>query len=99
VKLERINIFSEVSMLAAFAAAPCMWNFREMIHVFSFLSVLFLMTAMSQWMMVLIYWSNSIPMQRTYPSKCSRATKPGKPLQMITFVDSNHATNLLTHRS
>jgi hypothetical protein len=37
VKLGRINICAEVSMMAAFSAAPRMGHLKAVIHIFSFL--------------------------------------------------------------
>jgi hypothetical protein len=104
VELGQINICAEVSMLAAFAAAPRVGHFKAMLHIFSFLS--------HHPRCRLVFDDSYVPItdgpdhdwSDFYPNAKEllppNAPEPhGRPLQMITFVDSDHAGDLLTRRS
>jgi hypothetical protein len=101
VELGRINICTEVSMLAAFAAAPRMGHFKAMIHIFSFLS--------HNPRCRLVFDDSYVPLQpgrkydwsAFYPNATEllppNAPAPrGKAVQMIAFLDSDHAGDLFT---
>lgn len=104
VELGRINICTEVSMLAAFCAAPRLGHFNAMLHIFSFL--------LHHPPCRLVFDTSfvDLPVEQEhdwtefYPN-AAEAIPPNAPepfgtqLQMVAFVDSDHAGDLLTRRS
>jgi hypothetical protein len=105
VELGRINICAEVSMLAAFTVAPRVGHFSAMIHIFAFLN----QHPRCRLVFDASYVEEVLPTGDTdwsefYPNAReelpSNAPKPmGKPVQIIAFSDSDHATDTLTRRS
>lgn len=105
VELGRINICAEVSMLAAFSAAPRIGHFNAMLHIFAFLA--------HHPRSRLVFDSTFVPdlndgpdqdWQEFYPGveeeiPVNAPKALGKSVQMICFVDSDHAGDLLTRRS
>jgi hypothetical protein len=105
VELGRINICTEVSMMASFTAAPRVGHFMALMHIFAFLH--------SHPRCRLVFddsyvpyesdefehdWSEFYPnAMEDIPPNAPRAL--GKPVQMTAFVDSDHAGDLLTRRS
>lgn len=104
VELGQINITTEVSMLAAYCAAPRIGHFNAMLHIFAFLKL----HPRSR----LVFDDSYVPIDEGpqedfsefYPN-ASEDIPPnapearGKAVQMIAFSDSDHAGDLLTRRS
>lgn len=104
VELGQINITTEVSMLAAYCAAPRIGHFNAMLHIFAFLKL----HPRSR----LVFDDSYVPIEEGpqedfsefYPN-ASEDIPPnapearGKAVQMIAFSDSDHAGDLLTRRS
>jgi hypothetical protein len=104
VELGRIDICSEVSMLAAFTAAPRTGHFAGILHMFAYLNK-------HSWSRLVFDNSydriyNEVEANRTgfYPD--AREDVPadmpeprGKEVQIIAFIDADHAGDLLTRRS
>ena len=104
VELGQINITAEVSMLAAFSAAPRIGHFNAMLHIFAFLKL----HPRSR----LVFDESYVPIQEGpvedfsefYPNASedippNAPEERGKAVQMIAFSDSDHAGDLLTRRS
>lgn len=104
VELGQINIATEVSMLAAYCAAPRIGHFNAMLHIFAFLKL----HPRSR----LVFDDSYVPIDHGpvadfsefYPD--AREEIPpnapearGKVVQVIAFSDSDHAGDLLTRRS
>jgi hypothetical protein len=104
VELGRINICAEVSMMAAFTAALRLGHFDAMLHIFAFLH--------HHPRSGLVFddryfdciekpaehdWHEFYP--DAYELLPPNALRPlGKPIEMVAFVDSDHAGDLLTRR-
>jgi hypothetical protein len=91
-------------MLAAFAAAPRIGHFKAMIHIFSFLShhprcrLVFDDSYVSLEPGPKYDWSAFFPnAAEVLPPNAPSPRE--KPVQMITFVDLDHASDQLTRRS
>ena len=104
VELGRIDITTEVSMLAAFLAGPREGHVEAMLHLFAYLkfhdrSRLVLDPSyiehgdepMGDWTAFYPNAKEEVPLDAPEPL--------GNPLQMTCFVDSDHAGDLLTRRS
>ena len=105
VELGRINICTEVSMLAAYSMAPRIGHFNAMLHIFAFLH--------HHPRCRLVFDDSYVPLPES-PAECdwhefypgakevippNAPTPLGKHVQMICFCDSDHAGDLLTRRS
>lgn len=104
VELGRINICAEVSMLAAYTVAPRIGHFRAMLHVFAFLSHHPRCHLVFDAKYVNIDDGPDRDWYDFYPDAKEQippnAPEPlGKEVEMIAFVDSDHAGDLLTRRS
>lgn len=105
VELGRINICTEVSMLAAFTVAPRIGHFNAMLHIFAFLKHHpRCRLVMDDNYVDIKYPQHDIDWQEFYPDVQEEippnAPSPrGKPVQMIAFVDSDHAGDTVTRRS
>jgi hypothetical protein len=106
VKLGRINITTEVSMLASYTIAPRLGHFQAMLHVFAFLyhhprcRLVFddSYVKIQDDETITDEWREFYPdAKEDVPPNAPRAL--GKPVQMITFCDADHAGDLLTRRS
>jgi hypothetical protein len=104
VELGRINICTEVSMLASFTTAPRAGHFDALLHIFAFLH--------HHPRCRLVFDHSYVPLEEAAPHdwqefypNATEAVPPnapralGKPVQMIAFVDADHAGDLLTRRS
>ena len=104
VELGQINITAEVSMLAAYCAAPRIGHFNAMLHIFAFLKL----HPRSR----LVFDDSYVPLEPSsmedfsefYPNASedippNAPEERGKAVQMIAFSDSDHAGDLLTRRS
>ena len=104
VELGRINITAEVSMMAAFSAAPRIGHFQALMHIFAFLHHHPRCRLVFDDSYVQIDDGEDKDWRDFYPNASEdlppNAPKArGKPVQMIVFVDSDHAGDLLTRRS
>jgi Reverse transcriptase (RNA-dependent DNA polymerase) len=104
VELGRIDICTEVSMLAAHTAKPRMGHFQAMLHVFAYLRqharsrlvfddsyIRYPVVATPDWKDFYPNAKEDIPTNAPQPR--------GKEVQITAFVDSDHAGDLLTRRS
>jgi hypothetical protein len=104
VELGQINITAEVSMLAAYCAAPRIGHFNAMLHMFAFLKL--------HPRCRLVFDDSYVPIDPVpqedfsefYPNAMEEIPPNapearGKMVQVIAFSDSDHAGDLLTRRS
>jgi hypothetical protein len=104
VELGRIDITAEVSMLAAFTAAPRVGHFSALMHMFSYLEhhnrsrVVFDDTYVNVTDEVEYDWEAFYP---GVVEELPRNAPPprGNPVQIRCYVDADHAGDLLTRRS
>jgi hypothetical protein len=104
VELGKINVTAEASMMASYSAAPRIGHFNALMHMFAYL----LHHPRSRLVFDDSYveiddgedhdWKDFYPdAEESIPPN---APEPrGKPVQMIVFVDADHAGDLLTRRS
>jgi hypothetical protein len=91
-------------MMAAFSAAPCMGHLKAVIHIFSFLQHHPRCRLVFDDSYVQLDDGLNHNWREFYPDAVEHippnAPQPrGKPLQIIAFVDSYHAGDLITRRS
>ena len=104
VELGRIDIATEVSMMAAYAAAPRQYHLMALMHIYAWLKS----HNRSKVVLDPSYVEHAEPekldWEQFYPG-ASELLPPdmpeplGKPIQMTTFVDSDHAGDKVTRRS
>ena len=104
VELGQINITAEVSMLAAYSAAPRIGHFNAMLHIFAFLKLHPRCRMVFDNSYVPIQTSSDENFLEFYPNAQEEIPpnapeERGKAVQMIAFSDSDHAGDLLTRRS
>lgn len=104
VELGQINITAEVSMLAAYCAAPRIGHFNAMLHIFAFLKLHPRSRLVFDDAYVPLEQSPAVDFSEFYPDAHEdlppNAPEPrGKAVQMIAFSDSDHAGDMITRRS
>lgn len=104
VELGRIDIACEVSMLAAFTAAPRVGHFKAMMHVFSYLRQHERSKLVFDDSYIEVDDELEVDWHQFYPD--AKEELPGnmpeprgRPVQMTCFVDADHAGDLQTRRS
>lgn len=104
VELGRINICAEVSMLASYATAPRVGHFNAMLHIFAFLHHHPRCRLVFDDSYVNIQdgpdrdWHDFYPdAEEQVPDNVPEPL--GNSVEMIAFVDSDHAGDLVTRRS
>jgi hypothetical protein len=104
VELGRINICAEVSMLATYTTAPRIGHFDAMLHIFAFLHHHPRCRLVFDDRYMQIDEPAEQDWREFYPDATEAippdAPRPlGKPIQMVAFVDADHAGDLVTRRS
>jgi hypothetical protein len=104
VELGRIDIITEVSMLAAFSACPRQGHLAAVIHLFAYLKgnkedkLVFDPTYMDHVPPAPVDWSDFYkPTKEVLPPDMPEPR--GKAVQVTCFVDSDHAGDVVTRRS
>ena len=104
VELGRIDIATEVSMLAAYSVAPRQGHLAAVLHIFAYLNN----HARSRLVLDPTYLPDIVCPEYDWTDFYGDAKEPiphdcpksrGNPLQMTCFVDSDHAGDLVTRRS
>jgi hypothetical protein len=104
VELGRVEITAEVSMLAAFCAAPREGHFDAMLHIFAYLDkhprsrLVFDDTYINITDETEPDWTSFYPEAKEEIPPDAPAMR-GKPIQITCFVDADHAGDALTRRS
>lgn len=104
VELGRIDIATEVSMLAAYTAAPRQGHFAALLHIFSYLNshnrskLVFDDGYVSITDEVEAEWKNFYPEAKEEVPVNAPEPK-GKPMQILAFIDADHAGDMLTRKS
>jgi hypothetical protein len=104
VELARIDIATEVSMLAAYSAAPRQGHLAAVLHVFAYLKA----HSRSRWVLNPSYlpevpapeydWTNFYrDVKEPIPPDCPEPW--GKSAQTTAFIDSDHAADLVSRHS
>jgi hypothetical protein len=104
VELGRINVATEVSMLAAFSAAPRQGHLAAILHVYAYLkahsrSRLVLDPGYLPEVAVPDYDWTDFYGDVVEPIPPDQPEPRGKPAQTTAFVDSDHAADLVSRRS
>jgi Reverse transcriptase (RNA-dependent DNA polymerase) len=104
VELGRVNVCTEVSIMASYAAAPRRGHFDAVLHIFSFLDLhrRSRMVFDSSYVPVDdgpdLDWSDFYPnAEEAIPPNAPEAY--GNSVEIVCFVDADHAGDLLTRRS
>ncbi len=104
VELGRIDITAEVSMLAAYASAPRTGHFNALMHIFSYLDrherskLVFDDTYQNITGEQSYEWEGFYPYAKEDVPE-NVPTPLGNPIQLVCYVDADHAGDLLTRRS
>ncbi len=104
VELGRIDITAEVSMLAAYTAAPRFGHFSALMHVFSYLEHHDRSKVVFDDAYVHVNDEVEYDWEAFYPGAVEEIPKNalsprGNPVQIRCYVDADHAGDLLTRRS
>jgi hypothetical protein len=96
VELGRLDITGDISMLAAYTAAPCVGHLKAMLHIFSYLNqnerskLVFDDSYVQITDEVEFNWTEFYP--DAHEDVPLNAPEPrGKEVQMIVFMDADHA--------
>jgi hypothetical protein len=104
VELGRIDIAAEVSMMAAFTAAPRIRNFNALMHMFSYLEHHNRFKDVFDDTYINVTDEEEYDWESFYPSiieefPSNTLTPRGDSVQIRCYVDADHAGDLLTRQS